>query len=449
MRVTGPITAAVTVAAVAAGVVVGVLGGSGASGAVPGRAAGTPATGAVSGAVTRVASGAVTGATSDVARIQVVASGLDQPKKVTVAPGGTLLVAASGDGAAPSSCVNGAQRSCLDSSGAIERITIGGQVSPLLGGLPSVSSGATAGVAAGPAEARIVGGRLVVLFQDQDITHSTGRQPYGPGGRVLGELVRYGGKRGSTGSGGTAGSGRAIASFGPFEARHNPDHDAGTDVALGLEPGIDSDPYAFVPYRGGYAVVDAGANDLLFVARTGAVRVLAVFPTITETAAPGSFGPSQKRVITARAQPVPDSLAVGPDGALYVGELSGTPYDVGSSRVYRVVPGRPASVYARGLTSIADIAFDSSGRLLVLEIDRRGLRDPALLAGSTPASGALIEIAPAGLRRTVVSSGLEFPTGMAFANDGSLYIAVRGIDSPLPGSAGGGGALVRVTASGL
>jgi hypothetical protein len=373
------------------------------------------------------------------ASIVVVATGLEQPKKVTIAPDGALLVAASGDGVAPASCTNGSQRSCLDRSGAIDRVTTSGSVSALLGGLASVSSGSTAGVAAGPAEARSVGGHTVALFQDQDIDRHSGRQPFGRSGAALGDLVRYGAGRVA----------HVIGAFGPYEARHNPDHGRGTDVALGTEPGIDSDPYAFVPYRGGYAVADAGGNDLLFVSRTGAIRVLAVFGTIRESAAPGSFGAFQKHRIRAKAQAVPDALAVGPDGALYVGELSGTPYDVGASSVYRVVPGHAATVVARGLTSIADLAFDSRGRLLVLEIDRRGLQDPALLAGRTPASGAIIRIGPGGRRTTVVSAGLEFPTGMAVAADGSVYVTARGIDSPVAGTPGSGGELLRVTAPGL
>ena len=55
----------------------------------------------------------------------------------------------------------------------------------------------------------------------------------------------------------------------------------GPGAKLG-NPAIDSDPYAFVPYRGGFAVVDAGGNDLLWLTPDGKVSVLAVFPTRTE-----------------------------------------------------------------------------------------------------------------------------------------------------------------------
>jgi hypothetical protein len=78
---------------------------------------------------------------STTAGVQVVASGLDQPKKISVAPSGSLIVALSGDGVAPKTCTNGAQRSCLDRSGAIDQISPSGRVETLLAGLPSVSSG--------------------------------------------------------------------------------------------------------------------------------------------------------------------------------------------------------------------------------------------------------------------------------------------------------------------
>ena len=338
------------------------------------------------------------------AAVQPVAMGLNQPKKLTLAPDGSLIVALSGDGAAPSSCTDGTQPSCLDSSGAIDRITPDGEVTTLLGDLPSVSSGGPGASATGPAEARVGRHSLKVLFQDTNINPTSGEQSYGAGGEFLGDLVRF------PFSGG--GSPEVRAAFGPFEAANNPDHGAGTAVTLGVESAIDSDPYSFVPYDGGLVVADAAANDLLFVSRSGQIKVLAVFPTIHEIAPPGTFGPSQTSPLPFEAQPVPDSVTVGPDGALYVGELGGAPFNVGASSVYRVVPGQAPTVYASGLTAIADIAFDRAGRLLVLEIDQKGLAD-ALGGGGLPTPGAIIGVDREGTQTLLASTGLEFPTGLA------------------------------------
>ena len=373
---------------------------------------------------------------SNAGQIDVVATGLNQPKKITIAPDGSLIVALSGDAVAPASCTDGTEASCLDTSGAIDRITPWGHVSTLVSGLPSVSSGGPMPSATGPAEARYVDGALQVLFQNTAIDPTTGDETFGAPGRLLGDLARF--------HGDGSGQGFIEAALGPFEAANNPDHGAGTAVTLGAEPAIDSDPYSFVPYRGGWAVADAAANDLLWVSPRGHISVLAVFPVIDETAAPGSLGPTQTTAVPVQAQPVPDSVAVGPDGALYVGELGGDPFNVGSSDVYRVVPGHAPTVYASGFTAIGDIAFDSSGHLLVLEIDQAGLMDPALASGGVPTPGALIEVGHNGSQTMIASTGLEFPTGLAVGCDGWAYVSNFGVVSATGGPGGVSGEIVKV-----
>jgi len=373
---------------------------------------------------------------SNAGQVQVVASGLNQPKKITIAPDGSLIVALSGDGVAPSSCTDGNEPSCIDTSGAIDRITPGGQVSTLINGLPSVSGGGAMASATGPAEARYADGGLQVLFQDTDIDPTTGAESYGPSGRLLGDLARF--------HGNGSGQGAIEAAFGPFEAANNPDHGAGTAVSAGAEPAIDSDPYSFAPYRGGWAVADAAANDLLWVSPRGHISVLAVFPTIPETAPPGTLGPTQTAPVPVDAQAVPDSVAVGPDGALYVGELGGEPFNTGSSDVYRIVPGHAPAVYASGFTAIGDIAFDPSGHLLVLEIDQAGIDDPALSSGGLPTPGALIRVGHDGSQSTIATSGLEFPTGLAVGCDGFAYVSNYGVLSASGGPGGLSGEVVKV-----
>ncbi len=376
------------------------------------------------------------GAQHGVPGVQVVASGLNEPKKITISPRGNLIVALSGDGNAPASCTDGNEPSCIDTSGAIDRITPWGDVTTLEGGLPSVSGGAGPGsTATGPAEGAVVDGRLQVLFQNTNIDPTTGAESYGTQGALLGDLVNFPHFRTTP---------AVEASFGPFEAANNPDGGEGTAVQLGAEAAIDSDPYSFVPYHGGLAVADAAANDLLFVSRSGKISVLAVFPTISEVAAPMTLGPTQTTPVTIDAQPVPDTVTVGPDGALYVGELGGEPFDVGTSSVYRVVPGHAPTVYASGFTAIGDIAFDPWGRLLVLEIDQAGINDPALAAGGLPTPGAIIRVGRHGSQTTVASTGLEFPTGMAISHSGTVYVSNYGVLPATGGPGGQSGEVVRV-----
>ena len=78
-------------------------------------------------------------------------------------------------------------------------------------------------------------------------------------------------------------------------------------------------------------------------------------------------------------------MAVGPDGAYYVGQLTGFPFPPGGASVFRIVPGEEPTgdtalwqgrLYASGFTNIIDVAFGPDGTLYVLEIAHDGLRAP-------------------------------------------------------------------------
>ena len=343
--------------------------------------------------------------------LQVVASGLNQPHKLTIGPDGDIYVAEAGDGVVPASCIQGTEPSCADNSGTIDRITPQGAVTHVVTGLPSVGSPPGGSASAGVAGVAVANGKIYGVIQNQNIDPTTGQQTYGPAGALLGDLVS------APLSGGTATS---VASFGPYEAANNPDQGAGAGGPG--DPAIDSDPFDVVAYDGGFAVADVAGNDVLFVNAAGQISTLAVLPLISE---PTSGGPVM-------AQPVPTSLAVGPDGALYVGELGGvggpgTGNDVGDVNVYRIVPGQAPTVYASGLTMIGSIAFDQAGRLLVMEIDTAGILDPATSGPGLPAPGAIIRINADGSQTTLASAGLEFPLGITVASDGSVYASNFGV----------------------
>ena len=72
---------------------------------------------------------------------------------------------------------------------------------------------------------------------------------------------------------------------------------------------VDTNPFGLLILPGLRIVADAGANALLTVVPTGLVNTLAVFPSRPARA----------------TDAVPTSVAIGPDGAYYVGELSGAP----------------------------------------------------------------------------------------------------------------------------
>ena len=120
--------------------------------------------------------------------------------------------------------------------------------------------------------------------------------------------------------------------------------------------------------------------------------------------------------------PVPTSVAVGPDGAYYVGQLTGFPFPPGGASVFRVSPEGEVTTYASGFTNVIDVAFGPDGTLYVLEIARDGLlaADPA--AG--PPAGGLWKVPPdGGTPERIEVEGLVMPGGMAVADDGTIYIS--------------------------
>jgi len=318
--------------------------------------------------------------------VHVVATNLNNPRKLFVASDGTVYVAEAGSGG--TSCfTSGSSKTCTGSSSSVTEIANGRQ-RRVVTGLPSAAS-TDGSDAEGAAAVIVANGRYDVLLGNGRVGKDKASKT-----EITGDLI-------TTPAGKV--DAKVLANFGAFEAAHNPDHGAGPGAAAG-DPPLDSNPYAMVAYRGGYAVVDAAGNDLLWLSPRGKLSVLAVFPTQVEHGI--------------KVQSVPSSVAVGPDGALYVGELTGAPFTPGSARVWRVVPGRRPTLYAAGFTTISDLAF--LGRdLLVLELSAKGLLD----RGSP---GALVRVTPKGKQTVLARAGLHYPTGLAVGAR-AIYVSNDGV----------------------
>ena len=358
-------------------------------------------------------------------KLKVVATHLNNPRKIFLGTGGAVYVVEAGTGGRDKCLGTGPTKACVGLTGSITRIVNGAQERVVTG----LWSGARPNgqQAQGPADVLVRRGIYYVLLQDASI-NSRGFNALGPDGATAGDLI-------SSPAGKAAPA--VIVNLAAFEAARNPDRGAGPGARFGNPP-IDSDPYAFTAYRGGFAVVDAAANDLLWISPKGAVSVLAVFPTQTErlTKEIANKIGAPPTMTSISVQSVPSSVAVGPDGALYVGELTGVPFKPGTARIWRIVPGKKMALYASGFTNISDLAFDGKN-LLVLEIASKGLLGPK-------SPGALIRLAPNGTRTVLASAGLVDPTGLAVGN-GSIYISNYGL---FPGTgAGPHGEVVSLPAS--
>lgn len=233
------------------------------------------------------------------------------------------------------------------------------------------------------------------------------------------------------------GRNRLIADLYDFEAAENPDGAA-----------VDSNPFDVASLGGRAALVaDAGANALLRVNNQGHVDVVAVFPSepVSTANVKALFGcPAGPPDICnlpdeIPAQPVPTSIAVGPDGYYYVGELKGFPAPTNESNVWRIAPDASGvacpsapeceKVFDGGFTSIIDLAFDRNGVLHVVELDEQSWFAVQLGAGA----GGTINACDLGSGScSEVATGVPIPTAIAFGRGGTLWTTVNAL---IPGAA--------------
>lgn len=213
---------------------------------------------------------------------------------------------------------------------------------------------------------------------------------------------------------------------------------------------VNSNPFDVEDLGGGEAlVVDAGGNSLLTVDKHGKVKLVAVLPEeLVSTAnakeiAGCPAGPEDICNLPPMiaAEPVPTSVAVGPDGAYYVGELKGFPSPLGESRVWRIASNARnarcgqsplCTVALDGFTSIIDLAFGPGGRLYVAQLDDASdfaLGSPASEGGSVHACELATEAC-----QTVID-GVPILTSITFRGSalwGSILALVPGAADVVP-----------------
>jgi hypothetical protein len=227
-----------------------------------------------------------------------------------------------------------------------------------------------------------------------------------------------------------------LADLGAYEASVNPD---------GAE--INPNPFDVEALNGGKALVaDAGGNDLLIVDQKGKIDWVATLPSelvSTDNAKqmvgcpnpPAEFASICDLPPMIPAEAVATSVAVGPDGAYYMGELKGFPGAVNVSRVWRIEPGTlhaqcgvsPAcSVVASGFTSIVDLAFGPNGMLYVTEYDEASWM--AVEFGIPGAmKGGTVNACKLGGGCTVLAGGLTMPIGVTVDKTGQVYAAIMNL----------------------
>jgi hypothetical protein len=306
----------------------------------------------------------------------VVASGLQSPRGLTAAPGGRLYVAQAGNGG---------------NSGKVTEIRKYWTVSPatrdVVTDLVSIGGdGEFVGVDGISADSN---GNVHAIMAESN----SGVPELGPS--LLGHLLKLN----------TAGAVRDVANVGDANYAWTADH-----VSLAPRDFPDSNPYGLLVEPGKTYVTDAGANTLNVVRADGTNQILAYFPNNTIRDA------------------TPTCVAMGPDGALYIGTLALVDSIVRgpSAIVYRVDPAATdpndlakvlsvATPWATGLWPINGCAFAPDGTFYASQ----------LITNSGFSGGDVVKIpfANPASHTMLANDSLTFPAGVAVGQDGAVYVA--------------------------
>lgn len=158
----------------------------------------------------------------------------------------------------------------------------------------------------------------------------------------------------------------------------------------GFSAGPQSNPYHLVAISDNEQLIaDAAGNSLHYVRSDGQVELVATFDPVTDPE-------TDERVVqfplnedtNCYVEPVPTAVAIGPDGAYYVGELNGAapenfegnPTREGLASVWRIepdvrnvkCPSDDCKKVVTGLNSVIDVEFGPDEQLYVVEFEQNG-----------------------------------------------------------------------------
>jgi glucose/arabinose dehydrogenase len=310
-----------------------------------------------------------------------VATGLDNPRQLSLAPNGDIIVAEAGRGG--KTCHgHGENATCVGRTGAVTRIHAGNAHEVVDGLLSGASKDGSFAVGSDGAGKR-AGGQYftIITYAPPDVI------PGGLPGWQSGKLLR------ST----PGGELRVAGNITKFERANDPDGE-----------GFDSDPYSLLVLKKQVLVADA-AGDFIASVRHGKVSLWALLP---------EYG---KKV-----DAVPTVVTRGHDGKIYVGELHSE--QQGLAKVWQYDHhGNVTDSWGR-FTTVTGVERTKDGTLYVSELFGGSCK-----FGQIPDCfpGRVVRVAPDGTRSY---RKVPFPAGIVVTH-GKVYVSAFSI-SPEGGFSG-------------
>lgn len=316
--------------------------------------------------------------------VSIYATGLNNPRGLTFGQDGILYVAEGGAGGTTSTVGLCTQVPDVGPytggfTARISRVSPDGVVTTVADHLPSSQTNAAQGsLVSGVADVAFTGNTLYAIMAGAGCSHGLAGTDNG--------VLRVN-PNGTT---------SMVADLSVFQKRNPVANPNPGD----FEP--DGTWYSLIAVRGTFYAVEPNHGELDAISMGGHVRRIADISSV-------------------QGHIVPTALAY--DGHdFYIGNLDTFPIKDGSSKIMKITPGGSITTVYIGFSDILGLAFDSEGRLYVLE-NTTGNPFPM------PGTGKVLRVDGKN-NYTEIATGLMLPTAMTFGPDGNLYVSNWGFGPP-------------------